>query len=229
MLKQPLKVPSGMPDYRPIELMRDPKITQFEFDDFIGVWKNFVPKSVCQEVIAHTEQAINLGSNIRSSSTEYMDDGESVYNSGEFYGGELNRLDYSYLLSYTNRKLCTDVNSCLSSCAKHYVDKYQTLKTVEMVSTDIKVQKTPPGGGYHLWHYEDACLAHSARELVWMIYLNDIPEGEGETEFLYQRRRIQPTAGTVVIWPAGYTHTHKGNTVLTTDKYILTGWYIKSK
>jgi hypothetical protein len=60
-----------------------------------------------------------------------------------------------------------------------------------------------------------------------MIYLNDMPDGEAETEFFHQRRRIKPTAGTVVIWPAGFTHTHKGNTVLTQDKYILTGWYIK--
>ena len=52
--------------------------------------------------------------------------------------------------------------------------------------------------------------------------------GEGETEFLYQRKRFQPKKGTVVIWPAGMTHVHKGNTVLTTDKYILTGWYIKA-
>ena len=61
-----------------------------------------------------------------------------------------------------------------------------------------------------------------------MIYLNDVPDGEGETEFLYQRRRIKPTKGTVVIFPAGYTHVHKGNTMFTTDKYILTGWYIKT-
>ncbi len=37
--------------YRPVELMRDEKITDFEFEDFIGVWKNFVPKSFCQELI----------------------------------------------------------------------------------------------------------------------------------------------------------------------------------
>ena len=40
----------------------------------------------------------------------------------------------------------------------------------------------------------------AARELVWMIYLNDIEEG-GETEFMYQKRRIKPTQGTMVIFP----------------------------
>lgn len=67
----------------------------------------------------------------------------------------------------------------------------------------------------------------STRELVWMIYLNDMPEGEGETEFLYQKRRINPKAGRVVIFPAGLTHVHRGLTVYTQNKYILTGWFNK--
>ena len=112
---------------------------------------------------------------------------------------------------------------------KHYIHKYQSLKHTGLVSTDIKFQKTPPGGGYHLWHHENADLAHAPRELVWMIYLNDVEEGEGgETEFLYQKRRIRPTKGTVVFFPAGMTHVHKGNTLFNGDKYILTGWYIKT-
>ena len=61
-----------------------------------------------------------------------------------------------------------------------------------------------------------------------MIYLNDIEEG-GETEYQYQLRRIKPTTGTVVMFPAGMTHVHKGNLVMGQEnKYIVTGWYIKS-
>ena len=87
---------------------------------------------------------------------------------------------------------------------------------------------TLPMGGYHVWHYENGDRAETYnRELVWMIYLNDMPEGEGETEFLYQKKRIRPTQGTVVIWPAGMTHPHRGLTVYTEPKYILTGWYSK--
>ena len=56
-----------------------------------------------------------------------------------------------------------------------------------------------------------------------MMYLNNDFEG-GETEFLYQKRRIQPEPGTIVIWPAQWTHQHKGNMVLSGNKYIVTGW-----
>ena len=56
-----------------------------------------------------------------------------------------------------------------------------------------------------------------------MLYLNSVTEG-GETEFLYQKRRIKPQQGRLVIFPAGFTHTHRGNPPLSGDKYILTSW-----
>ena len=46
----------------------------------------------------------------------------------------------------------------------------------------------------------------------------------GETEFIYQQKRFKAEKGTVLIWPAGYTHMHRGNPPLS-NKYIATGWY----
>ena len=61
------------------------------------------------------------------------------------------------------------------------------------------------------------------RSGAYILYLNDVPEG-GETEFLYQRLRVSPKEGTLVIFPASYTHTHRGNPPLRGSKYIMTGW-----
>lgn len=219
----------SVPDYRPLELMLDDRITKSDFDDFIGVWPNFMPRPLCEELIKYANSVYDTACiEVPSATIEHNPNAEIAFNSSQQYGGDLNRKDYAFLLNFSNRDLSTKTNSVLKSCVRHYIHKYQSLKHTGLVSTDIKFQKTPPGGGYHLWHHENADLAHSPRELVWMIYLNDMPDGEAETEFLYQRRRIKPTAGTVVIWPSGYTHSHKGNTVLTEDKYIITGWYIKS-
>ena len=84
-------------------------------------------------------------------------------------------------------------------------------------------------GGYYIFHAErsNKGLEYLRRELVYTLYLNDIPEGEGETEFLYQGYRYQPKKGDLVIFPAGFTHTHRGNPVYTTDKYIVTGWMLR--
>jgi len=56
-----------------------------------------------------------------------------------------------------------------------------------------------------------------------MLYLNTVSEG-GETEFLYLHRRIKPLQGRLLIFPASFTHTHRGNPPLSGDKYILTSW-----
>ena len=86
-----------------------------------------------------------------------------------------------------------------------------------------KIQKTNPGGGYHVWHFENGDLTTSRRLGVYILYLNDVEIG-GETEFLYLRQRIEPKKGRLVIFPAGYVFTHRGNPPLTNDKYIMTGW-----
>ena len=58
--------------------------------------------------------------------------------------------------------------------------------------------------------------------LVWTIYLNDVEEG-GETEFFYQSERVKPTKGTLVFFPASWTHLHSGNQTLSNKRYIATG------
>jgi hypothetical protein len=82
-------------------------------------------------------------------------------------------------------------------------------------------------GGYPYWHSEQFPRLDNGealhRVLLWSVYLN---EGfhEGETEFLYQQRRIQPRTGSLLIAPAGFTHTHRGNRPRGGDKYIATSW-----
>ena len=200
---------------KPLELMKNEELTKFEFNDFIGVWENFVPRYLCEKVINEFEK-------LSSTSSIVMMSGEQ-----QFKQSKLGRDDRSLLLNAADVEVATSINQYLQACSLHYIDRYSQLKSLKLFSSDIKMQKTEPEGGYHVWHYESQSYHHCNRELVWAIYLNDLPEGEGETEFLHQRRRIRPTQGTVVIWPAGMTHVLKGNTVFTQDKYILTGWYLQ--
>lgn len=89
------------------------------------------------------------------------------------------------------------------------------------------MQGTSTGGGYHVWHSEQGNGDHANRGLVYMLYLNTLPtEANGETEFLYQQRRLNPVENTMVIWPAAFTHAHRGNPVYGDNtKYIVTGWF----
>jgi len=88
----------------------------------------------------------------------------------------------------------------------------------------MRLQKTSPGGGYHIWHVEASDTWEMLkRVLVFSIYLNDIEEG-GETEFLYQSVRVKPVKGRIVVWPAYFPFVHRGNPPLKEDKYIITSW-----
>jgi hypothetical protein len=84
-------------------------------------------------------------------------------------------------------------------------------------------------GGYPAWHCE--CMPRLDggeslhRLLLWTIYLSDRFEG-GETEFLYQRRKIKPRAGSLLLAPTTFAHTHRGNRPRGGDKYIATSWIL---
>ena len=90
---------------------------------------------------------------------------------------------------------------------------------------DCKIKKIPQGGGFHNWHFENGVIGATPRTFVIQVYLNDDFEG-GETEFLYQNRREQAVQGDVLIFPAGFTHTHRGNPPIGGTKYLATTWAI---
>ncbi|HEY9131010.1 MAG TPA: 2OG-Fe(II) oxygenase [Dyella sp.] len=98
------------------------------------------------------------------------------------------------------------------------------------VPGDINLQRyRADEGGYPYWHCElfprDADARTLHRHLLWTIYLND-GFAEGETEFLHQQRKIAPQTGSLLIAPAGFTHTHRGNRPRGGDKYIATSWVL---
>lgn len=84
-------------------------------------------------------------------------------------------------------------------------------------------------GGYPYWHCElyprDAQAETLHRHLLWTLYLND-DFAEGETEFLYQQRKIAPRTGSLLIAPTAFTHTHRGNRPRDGDKFIATSWIL---
>ena len=84
----------------------------------------------------------------------------------------------------------------------------------------------PPTGGYFVWHCERTNPYGDVgrRVLVFMTYLNDVEDG-GETEFYYQKLRVKPEKGKTLIWPADWTHAHRGLTSKSQSKFIVTGWY----
>ena len=190
--------------------MNNLKITH---NQFIGIYENFLSKEDCANIIEIFEN------DLQNKVDGFGDD--------QFTKDKMERLDYQkfYLSSDRSNQMVSAINNVLDKCISMYAEEFWIVKQLKATSLDIKLQKTPPRGGYHVWHCEQDSKRNEGRFLAWTIYLNDIPSGEGETEFLWQGLRVQPKAGTVSIFPASFTHTHRGNPVYSCDKYIATGWY----
>ena len=89
------------------------------------------------------------------------------------------------------------------------------------INEGFNIQHYKPGEGYYAWHTERTCQKQN-REYVFMTYLNDVPDGG--TEFYYQEITAEAKKGKTLIWPAHYTHIHRGQISKTSEKYIATGW-----
>ena len=75
--------------------------------------------------------------------------------------------------------------------------------------------------GYKVWHTEHGGNDLDCRRiLAWMFYVNDAKSG---TEFMHYPT-IKAKRGRCVIWPAFWTHVHKGVVPNKGLKYIATGW-----
>ena len=140
--------------------------------------------------------------------------------------GEEHRKDHSFNFASFRDPLVTEMHNILSKWIEVYAYEHTAFRMQACASKDMKVQKTPPKGGFHTWHCEQGSNEENPyRNLTWTLYLNDIPEGEGETEFIEYGVKVQPKKGLLTFFPAAWTHTHRGNPVYSCDKYIATGWY----
>lgn len=180
-------------------------------EDFIAEYVDALNADECQQLINHFEAVKNLNLTYRRGAMAHRknDEAELLLENLTIAGGE--KIAQSFLKKFWEHY-------------EEYASHYSVLRDVPLHGIMyLKLQKTRPGEGYHVWHFEDDNFAHANRILTWMVYLNDVEEG-GETEFLYLRKRIKPERGTLLIWPSGFPHTHRGNPPLSGDKYIMTGW-----
>jgi len=186
-------------------------------ENFIGVFEDAYSKEYCQTVIKYFEDMHEAGF-----TANRQEQGEKVLktqkNDTQLYGHDESCVLYTKSVS----KIFNEV--FWKQAYPEYVKKFDVLSFAgPHTNYSFKIQKTCIGEGYHLWHFESDSRTNSNRILAWALYLNDVEEG-GETEFLYYPKRISAKAGTLVLWPAGFAHAHRGNPPISNDKYIVTGW-----
>lgn len=192
-----------------------------EYKEFIGIYRDVYPEGYCQHLINEFERLVNSG----AGSNRQRGEGAPKHRKDDMQLG-LNFGVHS-VADFQDKSSTGLFFDGLQQCYDAYAEQFSVLKNGKITGTAMKMQRTDPGGGYHVWHGEQGNGDHADRVLVYMLYLNDLGEQDGgETEFLYQRLRLRPQANTMILWPAPFTHAHRGNTVLgNISKYIVTGWF----
>jgi hypothetical protein len=190
-----------------------------QYNQFIGMYNNVYRDGFCNHMITEFERVLSQGL------CGNRQDSEGITKTRKQDNFYFLNLKQHVLSPFNDDGVLPIFMNGLQRCFDDYVAEYDILKDVDLKCTSVKMQKTDPGAGYHVWHSEQGNGPDSARCLVYSLYLNDIEEA-GETEFLYQKLRIPPKENSMVIWPAAFTHTHRGNVVHgNKSKYIITGWF----
>jgi hypothetical protein len=222
-----------------------------ENENFIRVIENALPDEICDQIIDIFDNSPNVkqgqtGGGIDTNKKNSMD--VSIQRHDEFKPifPVVNDVTSKYLLEYfkdyifaligpialTLKDPTTSLPVALT--ADNFVEiglpKLPELVNYLFRLGEINAQKYNKNqGGYPYWHSEVYPQQTSTealhRNLLFMFYLNDVEQG-GETDFFYQNIKLKPKKGTMVIAPAGFTHTHRGNKPISDDKYILTSWVL---
>jgi hypothetical protein len=219
--------------------------------DFIEVYANALSGDACRALIANFEasgqaQPGRVGAGVLPE----LKDSRDIQISGKPEWAEaeavLNAAMYTGLLAYLRKYRYALIAPLMLQIADRDSGRPRRLGEADFDSMSdddlgaivrsvlrpgaINLQRYSAGrGGYPYWHCElypkDASAETLHRTLLWTLYLND-GFGAGETEFLYQQRKIVPQTGALLIAPTAFTHTHRGNTPTAGDKYIATSWVL---
>jgi len=219
-------------------------------NDFIEVYENALPADACAELVRAFEASgaavpgrvgggvlpdLKDSRDIQITGKPEWKDAENALNSAVFSGLLKYLRTYRYALI---APLMLQIQSPGGTARRIAADDFDAMDDAALANLvravlrpgAINLQRYTAGqGGYPYWHCElyprDPQCDTLHRHVLWTLYLNDAFDA-GETEFFYQQRRIVPKTGSLLIAPAAFTHTHRGNRPERGDKYIATSWIL---
>ena len=185
---------------------------KFFIGNHIGIYDNALNQKDCEILINQFEKSHQIEGGI------YMGNGYEI----NHFHKKCKELKDTHFLdkSVVSNIIKARIRECLIKYKKDFppCTDYTSQWDIDDGYTFQKYEKEDEG--YKTWHCEAGGPPTSHRMLAWMFYLNDAKCG---TEFI-DYGTMQAKRGRCAVWPAGWTHVHRGVTPNIGLKYIITGW-----
>jgi len=193
-------------------LEAEKKVNNITNPNFIGQWS--IKQSLCDEIIKFFNS--NNQFHAPGISGEEVNLAKKKSIDLEIKPKNFDNVNYEII-----RKYFLELENCYEKFKIEWPFLAENFKKVDIGSSNI--QKYEPGGHFSKIHCERTSLSNLHRLFAFMTYLNEDFEG-GHTFFSHYNLSIKPEKGKTLIWPAEWTHAHKGEIVESGSKYIITGW-----
>lgn len=184
-------------------------------DAFIRTYEGHWDEDFCDDTIEAFERNRKQGAGVVRNDDSRKD-----------YQLELHQPSAYYEVDMKESNLSQRFFGGLVECVSDYITELN-LKDIftDVYFKNMLVQRNDADTfeSYSRWH----CEVHSAevgdRLLTYVMYLDDEAENNG-TEFRYQKHVEKAKKGKLVLFPAGFTHVHRGSMITSGKKTIITGW-----
>jgi hypothetical protein len=178
---------------------------------FIGGW--FINNELCDELIKffHTNEKFHTKGVVKENNKLIVNEEHK------------SSTDLNIAVSFNDNPIL-EYKKNLAEVIKLYCNKYNEVNSIDYFGLvePFCIQYYKKEEGFKKWHSERMSNSSKDRVLVFMTYLNEC--NDAGTEFKHQTLITPAKKGLTLIWPAEWTHTHKGQISYTEEKYIITGW-----
>ena len=203
-------------------------LKKYKFKNFIYLEDKFLDKKTCKNFI----DAFELRKDLQGPGQVMLPIGEDKITSSIKKSTDIGLCLWDYNLLNLGGEFVFPIEefkSKIKYSLKRYINEYPQLKNIAKwnIFPKFNIQKYNPSEAYFGWHHERNTLKVeyiSQRMLVWTVYLNTVTDG-GQLEFQSPNLKINAVEGRLCIFPADWTHTHRGIASKTQTKYIITGWF----
>lgn len=194
------------------------------FERYVYQNPNSISNEICDIIIAYFEEEESRYKGVTSQGLN-----EDVKNTIDFVipnqEEETKWTKICELLTCQLQENITEYMKSLKSHPNFLSDDYRFLYAKYLSEDNYQIQKYKKGEGKYVYH-EDSSIdweRQRYRVITFLWYLNDIEEG-GETEILGDIL-VKPERGKLLLFPACWTFPHRGKIPISSDKYIITGWF----